>query len=364
MLTVLHTESSKGWGGQEQRTLREACGLKALGQRPLILCPAEAELGRRAAAAGIEVLHAPMRQSFDLPSVFRVMRVIARERVDVVNTHSGRDSFLAGLAGRLSGRRPVIVRTRHLALPLTSKISYSVLPHRVVTVSEYVRNYLLGEGVAPAQLTAIPTGIDLERFSAGRAPATLRQELGLDADVPLIGTVAILRYRKGHHILLEAIPQVLARFPEARFVFAGNGPQEENIRQAIDRLGLASRVIMLGLRNDIPNLLHAFDLFVLPTLQEALGTSFLEAMAMGKPVIGCGVDGVGEVIHDGINGFLVAPNDPQQLAERIITLLEDRRLAATMGLAGQEIVRRDFSVERMCERMLALYRELVDGRGR
>lgn len=361
MLTVLHTESSKGWGGQEQRTLRESIGLMKLGQRVIILCPPDAELGRRARQAGVEVLHSPMRKSFDIPAVFRIMKVIGQEGVDVVNTHSGRDSFLGGLAGRLSGRRPVIVRTRHLALPITSKISYSILPNRVVTVSEYVREYLIREGIDPGQVTAIPTGIDVERFTAENSPAPLRDELALDRHVPLVGTVAILRYRKGHHVLLEAVPRVLERFPEARFVFAGNGPQEENIRAAIASAGLERAVVMLGLRNDIPAILNSIDLFVLPTLQEALGTSFLEAMAMGKPVIGSAVDGVGEVIKDGVNGFLVPPGNPAVLAERIVTLLEDRQQAEKMGKAGKEMVERDFTVERMCERMLALYRDLKKG---
>ncbi|RNC68898.1 MAG: glycosyltransferase family 1 protein [Desulfuromonadales bacterium] len=359
MMTVLHTESSKGWGGQEQRTLRESLGLKKLGVRVVILCPPDAELGRRAGAAGIEVRHAPMRKSFDFPAVLAILRVIREVEADVVNTHSGRDSFLAGIAGRLSRRKPVVVRTRHLALPITSKISYSVLPHRVVTVSDYVRSYLLGEGVPSQQVVSIPTGIDVERFNPGRSEATLRGELGIPGDVPLIGTVAILRRRKGHHILMEAIPRVLREFPQARFVFAGNGPQEETIQSSIGEQGLTGSVTMLGLRNDIPNVLNSLDLFVLPTLQEALGTSFLEAMAMEKPVIGSNVDGVGEVIRDGVNGFLVEAGNSEKLADAIIAMLADRERMRAMGLAGKEMVMRDFTVERMCERMLGLYSGLL-----
>lgn len=362
MLTVIHTESSKGWGGQEQRTLREVLGLKRLGHRPVILCPPDAELGRRAEAAGIEVLHAPMRKNFDLPAIFRIMRIVRELRADVINTHSGKDSFLAGIAGRLSTLKPLIIRTRHLATPITSKTSYAVLPHKVVTVSEYVRQYLISAGVGPDQVTAIPTGIDVGRFSSGSVKGDLRKELGIPQQIPLVGTVGILRHRKGHHILLEAIPKVLEQFPEARFVFAGNGPLEERIRNKIDELGLAGRVLMLGLRNDVPDVLAAIDLFVLPTLQEALGTSFLEAMAMEKPVIGSNVDGVGEVIRDGVNGYLVAPGDAGLLAERIISLLADPALAARMGTAGKEMVRNGFTVERMCERMLFLYEELLSAR--
>jgi glycosyltransferase involved in cell wall biosynthesis len=305
-----------------------------------------------------------MRKSFDLPAVFRLLKIIRELQPDVVNTHSGKDSFLAGIAGRLSSFKPLIVRTRHLAMPITSKTSYSLLPHKVVTVSEHVRNYLVGAGVADEQVVAIPTGIDIARFSAAGVSADLRKELGIAPSVPLIGTVGILRYRKGHHILLQAIPAVLQRFPDVIFLFAGNGPQEDNIRQLIAAAGLEKSVLMLGLRDDIPNLLNSIDLFVLPTLQEALGTSFLEAMAFGKAVIGCDVDGVGEVIKDGVNGFLVEPGNPGMLADRINRLLADRQLADAMGAAGKEIVMQGFTVERMCEGMLSLYQQLLAERER
>jgi hypothetical protein len=134
-VTVLHTESSHGWGGQEQRTLRECLGIRKQGVRPMVLCPPGAELGRRASAAGIEVFPCPMRKSYDLAAVRILLRVLREEAVDIVNTHSGRDSFLAGVAARLSRRRPAVVRTRHLAMPITSRVSYTYLPHRVVTVT-------------------------------------------------------------------------------------------------------------------------------------------------------------------------------------------------------------------------------------
>ncbi|MGZ8447377.1 MAG: glycosyltransferase family 4 protein, partial [Candidatus Deferrimicrobiaceae bacterium] len=115
MLTLMHTESSLAWGGQENRTLQELRGLSRMGYRVLVLCPPQAEIGRRAAAEGIPVRFRSMRKSYDVAAVSAIRNVIRDEQVDILNTHSGRDSLLAGLAGRLSSRRPIIVRTRHLA---------------------------------------------------------------------------------------------------------------------------------------------------------------------------------------------------------------------------------------------------------
>lgn len=362
MLTILHTESSTGWGGQENRTLQESIGLKKLGARVIILCQPDSSLNRRAVAEGIEVRTCTMKKSYDIRAIQYILKLIKDENINVINTHSGKDSLLAGIAGRLSRRKPVIVRTRHLALPITSKTTYSLLPHRVVTVSEYVKNYLLTEGIPLEKVVAIPTGIDINRFNPENVEGNLRQELRIEPDTPLIGTIAILRKKKGHHILLSAIPLVLKEIPKAAFILAGDGPQKENILNKIHTSGLSDKVFMLGLRRDIPEILKSIDLFVLPTLQEALGTSFIEAMAMKKPVIGTDVGGVGEVIKDGINGYLVEPNNPSALADAVIKVLEDMERAKAMGMEGRKIVEQNYTVEKMCEKMYALHTSPLKGK--
>lgn len=360
MLTVLHTESSSGWGGQENRTLHECLGLKRLGSRPIILCRPGSKLREKAEAAGIEVKTHGLRASYDISAVARIMELVKREKVDVISTHSGTDSFLGAVAGRLSSRRPRIVRTRHLALPITSKTTYSVFPHRVVTVSAFVRDYLVKEKGIPAEkVVSIPTGVDLTRFDPANTPDTLRAELGLEDGVPIAGTIAILRRKKGHHVLMEAIPGVLKEVPDAVFVFAGDGPQRENIVKRLGELGVMKNVRLLGLRSDVPSILRGIDVFVLPTLQEALGTSMLEASAMRKPVIAGRVGGVPEVVQTGVTGILVEPDDPKGLEHALIKLLKDKRLCQEMGLKGRLMVERDFSTTRMVEKMHALYAGLV-----
>ena len=355
-LTVLHTESSKGWGGQENRTLKECIGLKKIGARVIIACQPDSVLAERGAEAGIEVKKIEMKSSISISAIAALLKIIRNENVNIVCTHSGKDSMLGAIAGRLSNMKPVIVRTRHLALPITSRFTYAVLPHRIVTVSEYVRRYLIEEKrIKPEKVVSIPTGIDLERFNPDIVRPVPREEIGIAADAVIIGTIAILRRKKGHHTLLDAVPLVLKEFPKAVFVFVGDGPQRQNIEQKIAELGISMNVKLLGLRKDIPEILKTIDVFVLPTLQEALGTSFLEAMAMGKPVVGTKVGGVGEVLKDGINGYLVEPGNPSILAKAIIKLLKDKEKARMMGIEGEKIVRQNYTVEKMCENMYAFY---------
>jgi glycosyltransferase involved in cell wall biosynthesis len=359
-LCILHTESSKGWGGQENRTLNEMLGMRELGHTALLACQPGAKLGQRAGEAGFTVFETSMRSAVDIPAILRLRRFIREASADVVNTHSGRDTQLAGMAAHTLPRRPRIVRTRHLALPITSRFTYSVLPDHVVTVSAHVARYLASAGVPAERITAVPTGIDLMRYVAAPAGGTLRTELELPPDAPLVGTVAILRRKKGHAELLEAIPAVLARFPATHFVFAGDGPQRENLERRIAELGLSGSVHLLGLRRDVVNVLQSLDLFVLPTHQEALGTAFVEAGAMGLAAIGSNVDGVPEIVGAGETGILVPVNNPPALANAIVELLADPALRHQMGEAARRNVATHFSRDAMVAGMLGVYRRALE----
>lgn len=362
-MRILHSESSKGWGGQENRTLNELIGMRNLGHELAVVCQPGARLVERAREIGIPVYEVPMRGAADFPAILKLRHLMREGGFDVVNTHSGRDTQLAGMAARsLGGRRPRVVRTRHLALPITSRFTYSILPDHVVTVSRFVGEYLASAGVPREKITAVPTGIDFSRYQAAPEGGTLRTELNMPAEAVLIGTVAILRFKKGHGELLEAIPSVLERHPEAHFVFAGDGPMQADIQKRIAEAGLEGRVHLLGLRRDVVNVLQSLDLFVLPTHQEALGTAFIEAAAMGLPAIGTRVDGVPEVVAEGKTGLLVPAGDSASLARAIVSLLDDPDWRRAMGIAARRWVEEQFSREAMASGMDALYRRLLESR--
>ncbi len=358
-MRILHTESSLGWGGQENRTLNEMLGLRELGHEMVLACQPGARLGARACEAGFEVFETRMRGALDLPAILRLRSFMLRYRIDIVNTHSSRDTQLAGMAARTLPHRPRIVRTRHLALPITSRFTYSVLPDHVVTVSAHVGRYLESAGVPKARITTVPTGIDLNRYDHANTTSDLRVELGLAPDALLVGTIAILRIKKGHAEILDAVPAVLQRFPGAHFVFAGDGPQMENLKRRIASEGLAAHVHLLGLRRDITNVLASLDIFVLPTHQEALGTAFIEAGAMRLPVVATNVDGVPEVVQQGATGLLVPLHDGTALAEAICTLLADPGYRDRMGSNAAKFVRDRFSREAMAQGMETLYQRLL-----
>ncbi|MNV45995.1 D-inositol 3-phosphate glycosyltransferase [compost metagenome] len=311
-----------------------------------LVCQPGAELGDRLGEAGFTVHRIGMDGAGNfVRGVAFVRRLLRRERFDVVNTHSRRDTVLAAIAARLAGT-PLIVRTRHLAKPINSLYAYTWLAHRVIAVSRYVQKQLLDGGARPESVATIHSPIVLPQVREG---ACVRRELGLPQDALVVGCVAVMRAEKGHVDLIDAFHQVSARFPSAHLVLVGDGmPLFDQLRAKASALGLTDRVHFTGRRQDIGDVLMALDVFALPTHREALGTVFIEAAAMGVPVIGTEVGGVPETMQAGVTGLLVPPRDPAALAAALETLLADPAMRRRMGDAGRERIRGQglFSAER------------------
>lgn len=354
-LRILHSEAATGWGGQEQYIHRMMLAMRDRGHELEVVCQPHAQLNGRLKEEGFTVHTLPMDGPANyLRGVARIRKILSEGRFDVLNTHSRRDTMLAGVAGRLAGT-PLIVRTRHLAKKPGSLLSYTVVPHRVTTASEFVRQGLIERGVPESHAAVVYPAVELPPLTG---QSTLRKELRLAPNDIVVGCVAVMRQQKGHRELIDAMATLIAERPNLHLVLVGGGsPVFEEIQAYVQERGLTRRVHMLGMRNDVPNLLQGFDIFALATRQEASGTVFVEAGAMGVPVIGTRVDGVPEMMKDGVNGMLVPLDDVAALTQAIRSLVEDPELRARMGQAGLEFCRHSgyFSLEAMVERVESAY---------
>jgi len=360
-LRILHSEAATGFGGQENRIFKEMCAMRDAGHHLEALCQPHARLTQRLRDEGFQV-HAMLMDGprHYFRGVARVRRILRDGRFDVLNTHSRRDTLLAGVAARLAGT-PLIVRTRHLAVKPGSLLSYTRVPHCVTTVSDHVRQLLLERG-APADRVAtvyspIPLPPRVEHSS-------LRAELGIPATATVVGCVAVMREKKGHRALIDAMADLLQR-PEVFLVLVGDGsPTLENLQACVQARGLQDKVLFTGRRTDIPNVLAGFDLFALATEQEASGTVFVEAAAAGLPVVGTDVGGVSEMLQDGVTGLLVPLHDPAALAQALRTLVEDPGRRRAMGLAGMRAVREGdrFTLEGLVRRTEQCYERWLQER--
>src|SRR5256884_1159673 len=235
MPTILHTEASLGFGGQELRIVAESRWLRDHGWGAVVACQPGRRLcgGARAGAAGAAAVR--MRGAVDLGALWALRRLMRTRGVDLVHTHSSTDSWLGALAAKSLGLP--VVRSRHVSIAIRSALVYR-LADRIVTSGETVRAIVVHAGVPGERVVAIPAGVDTERFHAAVSGKTVRDELRVGAGEPLIGLVANIRRSKGHNVFLEAARDVLRAPPRARFPIVGDRLGSDRLRRPLAGLGL------------------------------------------------------------------------------------------------------------------------------
>jgi glycosyltransferase involved in cell wall biosynthesis len=216
-------------------------------------------------------------------------------------------------------------------------------------------------GVPAARITAIGPGLDTSRFHPGVSGAAVREQLGLSG--PAVGLVANIRGSKGHRFFLEAAREVLRTYPDVRFLIVGDGIGFDDVRRRVKDLGLDGRVIMTGFRRDIPEVMAALDVLVLPSIKsEAMSQVIPQALAVGTPVVGTTVGGTPEIVRDGETGRLVPPADSTALARAVLDLLRDPDHARAMARRGQADVLARLSMDAAMTRTMSVYADALRAR--
>lgn len=359
-LKILHTEWSDGLGGQEKRILAELIGMFKRGHYVALACRENAKIKKEAERIPIDIFTLSMRKPYDLKSIIRLSRIIKKIGFDVINTHSGVDSWIGGLAAKLAGVS-ILIRTRHLNIPLKRNIFNFVhyLPDMYITCGENMRRNLVERcGFPEDKVVSIPTGVSNEFFDIKKDPG-LKVKYGIDSNVTVITNVGILRSVKGHEITLKAAKQVLERFPDVVFFLAGDGPRKEALEKMAFELKISSRVIFAGFIENIKEIYSFSDLIVLSSWSEGLPQSLLQAMAAGVPVVSTKVGGVPEIVRNKETGILVEPGDFQSLSKGIISLLENHKLREQMINRAKELVANKYTLTHMLDKTESLYKDLL-----
>lgn len=359
-LSILHTESSTGWGGQEIRILTEARAMLDRGHRVLLLTPAGAEILPAAQRMGVPVEAIDIERK-RLGPLLAMRRWLARHghEFDVINTHSSTDSWLVAIASAMLPDAPPLVRTRHVSTPINNKAStrwlYRTATAHIVTTGESLRQQLHRDNGYPLDhMTSVRTGIDLERFRPLDKSA-MRAKLGV-ADAPTLGILATLRDWKGHQQLLEAMVTLRERFDDWRLLIIGDGPERGRLQTSVDALGLGDIVRLVGNQENVPEWLSALDLFVLPSYgSEGVPQGIMQAMACGVPVVATPVGAVAEAVQDRQTGLMTPPRDPPALARTLATLMADHAMRERMGAASLAYARSHFGIDIMLEHMLEVF---------
>jgi glycosyltransferase involved in cell wall biosynthesis len=302
----------------------------------------------------------------DLSAAWRLSRLLKQLKPDVVHAHDPHGVAMAALALSMSTspvKQPLLAARRvdfHLRNSTLSRWKYRQVDC-FICASDAIRRILIADGIAAARTVTVHEGIDLERVAAA-PPAGLHEEFWLPHDAPIVGNVAALVPHKGQRYLIEAAAVVIRQVPDARFVIAGEGELRPQLERLIKERHLEKHVLLVGFRPDALSLHKRFDIFVLSSTTEGLGTSLLDAMACGKPIVATSAGGIPEVVEDGITGLLVPARDSEGLAQAIVKLLKDDQLRERYGAAGLARVRERYSAERMVQETVKVYERVVRGR--
>ena len=365
-MRILHTEASKGWGGQEIRILSEAAGMIARGHDVELACPADARIHSEAPRFGVPV-HAVAIGRKNLKGLLAMRSFLRTRPFDVINTHSSTDTWLAALASR-GWQAPPLVRTRHISAPVPDNGSTRWLYRRasthVVTTGEALREQLIHHnGLPPERITSVPTGIDPDRFppTDPAVRARRRRELGLPLDRPLIGIVATLRSWKGHRYLLEALP-LLADL-DAHLAVVGDGPQRGALEAQATALGITARVTFAGNSDEVSPWLQSFDVFALPSYaNEGVPQALLQAMFTGLPAVTTDAGAISEIAIDGATARVVARENATALASALRALLCDSAGATALGATARARVLERHSLAGMLDRMERVFESALHPR--
>lgn len=309
-------------------------------------------------------LDAWKQSSFILANLLRLLRGLSRlvrilgNNIRAVVTFTPHTNLLGLPLSQLAGV-PIRIGTHHGYIEGSSRImarlhgwlTNSRVPSRMVAVSAQVRDYAIKQEAAlPNRLIVIENGIEplkIQTLDPARR-AALRADIGVPEGGQLLLTVGRLTIQKGHTVLLDAISRLKDDETKIVFAFAGDGPQLEVLQKKAGELAVNERIRFLSVRNDINELLLAADVFVQPSLWEGLSLALLEALLAGLPVVATGVEGVIDVVEDGVSALLVPPNDPAALADAIQRLVHDAGLRAKLGAAGRERAETNYSLDKMC----------------
>ena len=307
----------------------------------------------------------------DMIALFSLIKIIHGEKPDIVHTHTSKAGFLGRWAAKIARVRHIIHtphghvfyghfgRVASKFFLLIEKFT-SPITEKLIALTDAEREDYIYFNVAGAdKLISIHSGVNIDRFQNSSIHVEeKKRDLGIQGKDFVVGTVGWLLRIKGPMILMKAMAYVWRKYPDCHLVYVGKGDLEEEMRHEVDRMGVSDHVHFLGWRDDIPEIMPVFDVFVLPSLNEGMGRVLVEAMAAGRPVVASKVGGIVDIVKHGQNGLLVEPADVEGLGKAITELLENREGRVQMGNRGRQLAPH-YSIERMIENLDTLYASLL-----
>jgi glycosyltransferase involved in cell wall biosynthesis len=357
-IRVLHVDTERGWRGGERQTLWLAAEMAKRGHESVVAARQGEPLAARASAAGLSVVDCRPVSELDPRAAWRLRREILSRRIDVVHAHTAHAVAIGAMATLATGV-PLVV-ARRVDFPLRgnagTRWKYGRAA-RIVAVSNAVANVLVAGGVARSRIDVVPDGVDLRRAVEPATAATLAA-CGVAPNRPLVVQVAQLVGHKDPVNFVRAMAYANRGSTKLQALLVGDGPLRPEVTDEIRRLSLVDVIHLTGFRDDADSLLAAASVACLSSREEGMGSVLLDAMAFGRPIAATIAGGIPEVVVDGESGLLAERENPEALGAAIARLANDRALSDRLAEGGRRRVR-EFSVERMTDRTIAIYERVT-----
>jgi glycosyltransferase involved in cell wall biosynthesis len=364
-LTIVHTEASDAWGGQDIRVFNEALWFRKHGHRVFLFNPVRGELFRRAKQTGLNCTAVSFSSKVQLFDFMRLVCHVQRIKPDILCTHSSVDSWLGLLAARVC-KVPVAIRCRHVSTPVRANCmkrwQYRSLCDHIVTTAHMIRFDLQQKFLLPEhRISSIPTGIAAPAMpSRTDAKKRLVQRLGLPPGASLVGQVSVLRSWKGQYVLIDAFERCAAQVPHSYLLLAGGGPVRDDYARRIRKSFVGHRILLLGHQEDVWPFFRGMDVAVLSsTRNEGIPQAGLQAMFAGCPFVGTNVGGIPEIVRHEETGLLVRPSDPEDLAAAIVRLLLRPEFGSQIARNALNMAKENYTLDQMGQRLETLFLRLT-----
>ena len=361
-IKILHLETALEWRGGQQQIVYLLQGLIANGIQTVLACSPKSEIMKYCRKNNLPVLPVEIGHGWDFSAARQIARFMQENAFNILHAHSSHALSLSLLVKTM--RRSVkLVASRRVDFsvnkPVIGSLKYNNrLIDRIVCISENIARVLQQDGVDARKLTVIHSGIDVHRF-VGVETSELRAELNISSEHLIVGTVAALVGHKDYPTLMQAAQLVCKKRADVTFLAVGDGGDRGKLNALHKELGLGDCFRFVGFRSDLQRFYNLFDIFVLSSYLEGLGTSVLDALACGLPVVATRAGGIPEMIVHEQNGLLVEKKNPRELAAGIERLINDDALRERLSQNARQSVKA-FSYENMVQKHLMLYRELLD----
>ena len=350
-LKVLQVITPSRVSGAE-RSLTSLCvALRDAGHHVLIATKPYQEFVDFVQERGLQARTLGISGKVNVVAPFRLAALAREFQAEVIHTHLSTAAWHGSFAGRVAGL-PVVAHVRALNTATTFRLA-----DRVIAISQAVKAHLVRQGLDADRIDVVYTGIDPKgyRLPCGREEA--RERLGLPRDGPIVGIVAHLTRKKGHHVFLEAFARAVERRPDALAVFVGEGGQQPALEAQAEALGITERLRFAGYQEDVLPWYAAMDIVALPSIaREGLPRTLLEAGLMERATVSSDISGAAEIVREGKTGYLVTPDDPEALAERLVALLGSEATRDRFGARARSLISEKFTTQRMLEGTLESYR--------